>query len=147
MRPHMSLVCREISAIGACDRDSLRYEHMFAFSPPRLPLSSELLAQVRPVSLAKSRTVPLGEPWRSFVPGSALRRGSTVVVEAPVVLVVVGADVVDVAARVVVVTSLGLLGLLLHAASTTAAQATKASAQRGDLTRQNPRAGRSRGTA
>jgi len=57
---------------------------MFAFSPLRPPLSSELLAQVRPVSLAKSRTVPLGEPWRSFVPGSALRRGSTVVVEAPV---------------------------------------------------------------
>ncbi len=39
-----------------------------------------------------------------------------VVVEAAVVLVVLGADVVDVVARVVVVTFLGLLGLLLHAA-------------------------------
>ncbi len=57
---------------------------MFAFSPPRPPLSAELLANVRPVSLAKSRTVPLGEPWRSLVPGATLRRGSTVVVEAPV---------------------------------------------------------------
>ncbi len=57
---------------------------MFAFSPPRPSLSPELLAHVRPVSLAKSRTVPLGEPWRSFVPGGALRRGSTVVVEAPI---------------------------------------------------------------
>ena len=39
---------------------------------------------MRPVSWAKSRTLPLTEPWRSFVPGSGLRRGSTVVVEAPV---------------------------------------------------------------
>jgi hypothetical protein len=52
------------------------------------------------------------------------------VVEAVAVLVVVDADVVDVAARVVVVTSLGVLGLLLHAASTTAAPARTASAQR-----------------
>jgi hypothetical protein len=60
------------------------YEHMFAFSPPRPSLSPELLARVRPVALAKSRTVPLGDPWRSLVPDGALRRGSTVVVEAPV---------------------------------------------------------------
>jgi len=60
------------------------YEHMFAFSPPRPPLPPELLAAVRPVSLAKSRTLPLGDPWRALVPGTALRRGSTVVVEAPV---------------------------------------------------------------
>jgi hypothetical protein len=60
------------------------YEHMFAFSPPRPSLSPELLARVRPVSLAKTRTVPLGDPWRALVPDGALRRGSTVVVEAPV---------------------------------------------------------------
>ncbi len=57
---------------------------MFAFSPPRPPLSPELLASVRPVSLAKSRTVPLGDPWRALIPEGGLRRGSTVVVEAPV---------------------------------------------------------------
>ena len=57
---------------------------MFAFSPPRPSALLELLASVRPVSLAKSRTVPLGEPWRSLVPRGTLRRGSTVVVEAPV---------------------------------------------------------------
>jgi hypothetical protein len=70
-----------------------------------------------------------------------------VVAGAPVVVVEVGADVVDVAACVVVVTFLGLLGLLLHAASTTAAQATKASAQRGAVTPRNPRAAPSRGIA
>jgi hypothetical protein len=47
-----------------------------------------------------------------------------VVVGAAVDVVVVGADVVDVAPRVVVVTCLGLLGLLLHAARTTAQLAT-----------------------
>jgi hypothetical protein len=57
---------------------------MFAFSPPRPPLSPELLASVRPVSLAKTRTIPLGDPWRGLVPEGGLRRGSTVVVEAPV---------------------------------------------------------------
>jgi len=60
------------------------YEHMFAFSPPRPSLSPELLARLRPVSLAKSRTLPLDEPWRALVPGGGLRRGSTVAVEAPV---------------------------------------------------------------
>ncbi len=42
------------------------------------------MARVRPVSLARSRTIPLGDPWCDLVPGGALRRGSTVVVEAPV---------------------------------------------------------------
>ena len=60
------------------------YEHMFALSPSRPSLSPELLARVRPVSLAKTRTVPLGDPWRALVPDGALRRGSTVVVEAPI---------------------------------------------------------------
>ena len=63
------------------------YEHMFALSPSRPSLSPELLARVRPVSLAKTRTVPLGDPWRALVPDGALRRGSTVVVEAPIGLV------------------------------------------------------------
>src|ERR1039458_5599114 len=57
---------------------------MFAFSPPRPLLSPELLAALRPVSLPKSRTLPLGDPWRALVPRAGLRRGSTVVVEAPV---------------------------------------------------------------
>jgi len=70
-----------------------------------------------------------------------------VVAEAAVVLVVVEADVVDVVACVVVVTFLGLLGLLLHAANMTAAHATKASAQRGDLTPRSPRGAPSRETA
>ena len=60
------------------------YEHMFALSPPRPSISPELLARVRPVALAKSRTLPLSEPWRALVPDAGLRRGSTVVVEAPV---------------------------------------------------------------
>ncbi len=58
------------------------YEHMFAFSPPRPPLPADLLAKVRPVSLAGSRRLPLDEPWSGLVPGASLRRGSTVVVEA-----------------------------------------------------------------
>lgn len=56
---------------------------MFAFSPPRPPLSQNLVATLRPVALAKSRMLPLGEPWTALVPGGGLRRGSTVVVEAP----------------------------------------------------------------
>jgi len=55
-------------------------------------------------------------------------------VAAVVVVVVVGADAVDAAARVVVVTCLGVVGLLLHAAKTMPAHATKASAQRGAVT-------------
>jgi hypothetical protein len=70
-----------------------------------------------------------------------------VVAEAAVVVVVAGADVVDVAPCVVVVTFSGLLGLLLHAASTTAAHATKANAQRRAVTPRNPRAAQSRETA
>ncbi|MGC2485190.1 MAG: hypothetical protein WA359_02965, partial [Acidimicrobiales bacterium] len=57
---------------------------MFAFPVPRPSLSPDLLARVRPVSLAKTRTIPLGEPWCALVPDGTLRRGSTVVVEAPV---------------------------------------------------------------
>ena len=41
------------------------------------------MASLRPVTLAKTRTVPLAEPWRTLVPGGGLRRGSTVVVQAP----------------------------------------------------------------
>jgi hypothetical protein len=59
------------------------YEHMFAFSPKRPTLSAELVASLRPVTLAKTRTLPLGEPWAAMVPGGGLRRGSTVVVQAP----------------------------------------------------------------
>ena len=55
---------------------------MFAFSPPRPPLPADLLAKVRPVSLAGSRRLPLDEPWSGLVPGASLRRGSVVVVEA-----------------------------------------------------------------
>ena len=58
------------------------YEHMFAFSPPRPRLSDDLVATLRPVTLAKSRIVPLSEPWASLAPGGGLRRGSTVVVHA-----------------------------------------------------------------
>ena len=40
------------------------------------------MATLRPVTLAKSRIVPLSEPWASLTPGGGLRRGSTVVVHA-----------------------------------------------------------------
>lgn len=59
------------------------YEHMFALSPKRPTLSSDLVATLRPVTLAASRMLPLGEPWSALVPGGGLRRGSTVVVQAP----------------------------------------------------------------
>jgi hypothetical protein len=59
------------------------YERMFAFSTTRPTLPSDLVATLRPVALARSRTLPLGEPWEALVPGGALRRGSTVVVQAP----------------------------------------------------------------
>lgn len=55
---------------------------MFAFSPSRPRLSDDLVARLRPVTLAKSRIIPVSEPWASFVPGGGLRRGSTVVVHA-----------------------------------------------------------------
>ncbi len=56
---------------------------MFAFSTTRPTLPSDLVATLRPVALAKSRLLPLGEPWSTLVPGDGLRRGSTVVVVAP----------------------------------------------------------------
>ena len=59
------------------------YEHMFAFSTKRPALPDDLVATLRPVALATSRRLPLGEPWRTLVPGGGLRRGSTVVVQAP----------------------------------------------------------------
>jgi hypothetical protein len=55
---------------------------MFAFSPPRPRLSEDLVATLRPVTLAKSRIVPVSEPWASLAPGGGLRRGSTVAVHA-----------------------------------------------------------------
>lgn len=57
-------------------------EHMFAFSTPRPRLSDDLVATLRPVALAKSRIVPVCEPWTSMIPGGGLRRGSTVAVHA-----------------------------------------------------------------
>ncbi len=56
---------------------------MFAFSPTRPSLSQDLVSSFRPVTLAKSRMLPLGEPWSALVPGGGLRRGSTVLVQAP----------------------------------------------------------------
>ena len=56
---------------------------MFAFSTERPTLPADLVATLRPVALAKSRTLPLGEPWNDLVPGGGLRRGTTVVVQAP----------------------------------------------------------------
>ena len=35
------------------------------------------------MALATTRRLPLGEPWDALVPGGGLRRGSTVVVQAP----------------------------------------------------------------
>ncbi len=55
---------------------------MFAFSSSRPRLADDLVATLRPVTLAKSRIVPLAEPWTSLVPGGGLRRGSTVLVHA-----------------------------------------------------------------
>ena len=55
---------------------------MFAFSSNRPALPPELAARLRPVALANSRRVPLGEPWGALVPGGGLRRGSTVLVQA-----------------------------------------------------------------
>lgn len=59
------------------------YEHMFAFPTERPTLPADLVATLRPVALATSRTLPLGEPWSALVPGGGLRRGTTVVVQAP----------------------------------------------------------------
>ena len=54
---------------------------MFAFSPKRPPVPTELAARLRPVALAGSRLLPLTEPWCDVVPAGGLRRGSTVVVQ------------------------------------------------------------------
>jgi hypothetical protein len=59
------------------------YERMFAFSTKRPTLPTDLVATLRPVALAASRLLPLGEPWNVLVPAGGLRRGSTVVVQAP----------------------------------------------------------------
>ncbi len=56
---------------------------MFASDLSRPPIPTELRATLRPVALASTRLLPLGEPWRAWVPGGGLRRGSSVVVEAP----------------------------------------------------------------
>ena len=56
---------------------------MFAFSAKRPTLPTDVVATLRPVAFAKSRMLPLGEPWSALVPGGGLRRGSTVVVQAP----------------------------------------------------------------
>jgi hypothetical protein len=55
---------------------------MFAFSTPRPPVPQELAAALRPITLAKAKVLPLGDPWRAFVPEGGLRRGSTVAVQA-----------------------------------------------------------------
>jgi hypothetical protein len=58
------------------------YEHMFALAArPLLP--DDVAATLRPVTLATGRRLPLGEPWDALVPGGALRRGSTIAVQAP----------------------------------------------------------------
>ena len=64
-------------------RTRYSYEHMFAFGVARPTLPTDLVATLRPVTLAKSRMLPLGEPWNALVPDGGLRRGSTVVVQAP----------------------------------------------------------------
>jgi hypothetical protein len=57
---------------------------MFAFSDKRPQLSPDIRAAIRPVTLATSKVVPLAPPWDRCIPGSSLRRGSTVAVQAPV---------------------------------------------------------------
>lgn len=46
-------------------------------------MPADLAATLRPIALAGSRRLPLGEPWASLVPGGGLRRGATVVIQAP----------------------------------------------------------------
>lgn len=55
---------------------------MFASSTPHPAFSPDLAGKVRPVSLAATRQLPLGTPWRGVFGEGALRRGSTVVVRA-----------------------------------------------------------------
>ncbi len=42
-----------------------------------------MAAMLRPVALATTRRLPLADPWCTMVPGGGLRRGSTVIVQAP----------------------------------------------------------------
>jgi hypothetical protein len=56
---------------------------MFAFSDKRPEIPPDLRAALRPVTLAKTKLIPLADPWGTFVPDGGLRRGSTVVVQAP----------------------------------------------------------------
>ena len=42
-----------------------------------------MAAMLRPVALATTRRLPLVDPWCTMVPGGGLRRGSTVIVQAP----------------------------------------------------------------
>jgi hypothetical protein len=58
-------------------------EHMFAFSTKRPPLSDDIRAALRPVTLAKSKLIPVSEPWRTLLVDGGLRRGSTIAVQAP----------------------------------------------------------------
>src|ERR1035437_8605522 len=78
--PNRSQPLRPLARVTA---SGYSYEHMFAFSTKRPTLPDDLVATLRPVALATSRRLPLGEPWRALVPGGGLRRGSTVVVQAP----------------------------------------------------------------
>jgi hypothetical protein len=55
---------------------------MFAFSTNALRYPLIWWRRYAP-SLARSRMLPLGEPWSALVPAGGLRRGSTVVVQAP----------------------------------------------------------------
>ena len=58
------------------------YEQVFALAPrPTLP--DDLVATLRPVTLATGRRLALGAPWDALVPAGALRRGSTISVQAP----------------------------------------------------------------
>jgi hypothetical protein len=84
MRPHIGLLSYfDFKPLALVTENGYSYERMFAFSPERPTLPTDLVATLRPVALAKSRTLPLGEPWNAMVPGGGLRRGSTVVVTAP----------------------------------------------------------------
>jgi len=56
---------------------------MFAFSEKRPTLSADIRAAIRPVTLAASKVIPVGPPWASVLPSGGVRRGSTVVVQAP----------------------------------------------------------------
>ena len=83
MRPHIGLLSYlTLSPLAPVTESGYSYERMFAFSPERPTLPTDLVATLRPVALAKSRMLPLGEPWNAMVPGGGLRRGSTVVVTA-----------------------------------------------------------------